>query len=265
VRNESSSAATESASKDHRLALALLKQRYGKLVHGAIRAALPRASRRASDDLCQQAFEETLNRQFDGRSRFEDWIMEIAVELVRNYTQSAELDERTLVAAQSGAPWARNLLGLKYCDRIYRLIWQVLPSACKHAAEDLCHDTFAKAMQELGAFEFEGSARLSTWISTIAVNLAINEARRQRTWAPAEAIEELPAPGCPEEHTSNRQQCDRVAKAMDALSDDERALLSLAAAHVPHSEIAEIMGFRTVEAARTRFRRARAALRERVS
>lgn len=262
---EASSAAAQ-PTEDYRIAP--LKREFGQRILCLIRDALPPAVKRASDDLYHQTFEETLVRldacQCAGR-RLEDWIREIAVELVQSYTNSAELDVRTLVAAKSGAPWARNLLVMKYSKRIYGLIWQVLPSDCKHAAEDLCHDAFAKALEKLGSFDLERSARPSTWISTIAIRLAINCGMRQKTSAPEQDIEQLPARGCPEEDASNRQLCERVARAMDALPNEQRALLILAADDVPHNEIAEILGLRTVEAVRTRLWRARAELREKVS
>jgi RNA polymerase sigma-70 factor (ECF subfamily) len=120
-------------------------------------------------------------------------------------------------------------------------------------------------LKDLESFSYEGKALLSTWILKIAIRLAINYSTRRWAWAPQDEIEQLPAPGCTEEVTSNRQLCDIVAKAMDSLPAEQRALLSLAADDVAHAEIAEILGIYVVGTVRTQLFRARNDLRRKLS
>jgi RNA polymerase sigma-70 factor (ECF subfamily) len=85
--------------------------------------------------------------------------------------------------------------------------------------EDLTQETFLRVFRYLP--EFEGRARLSTWICTVAQRVAVDELRRrQRTvaTAPGELAEELPAD-------------DDVPRAAE--QDERDALLHAALAELP--------------------------------
>ncbi len=66
-------------------------------------------------------------------------------------------------------------------------------------AEDLTQDTFVRAFQALGGYR--GESRLTTWVLSIAHNLALNRARRlrleNRWFAPMEAPTDVADPRGP--------------------------------------------------------------------
>jgi RNA polymerase sigma-70 factor (ECF subfamily) len=76
-------------------------------------------------------------------------------------------------------------------DRIFAYLVQLVGNM--HDAEDLAQDTFIKAYK--GIHTFDGRARFSTWLYTIAKNTAFTHLRKRR---PHDSIEELseilPAP-----------------------------------------------------------------------
>lgn len=64
----------------------------------------------------------------------------------------------------------------KYQDRVYNAILRM----CGHPddAEELCQETFVKALQNVGTFRQD--SRLYTWLFRIATNLTISHRRRSR-------------------------------------------------------------------------------------
>lgn len=68
-------------------------------------------------------------------------------------------------------------------DRIYTSVYRIVGSTA--AAADLTHDAFLRALEQLP--NFRGDAALGTWISRIAVNLAIRHLRRERRMVVADA------------------------------------------------------------------------------
>lgn len=94
------------------------------------------------------------------------------------------------------------------------------------AAEDLTSVTFEKAWRarhryrrDLGAF--------STWLFTIARNVAIDHFRRTRRHAPLEDAAEVPGGEGPEELAERRSDLDRLARLLGSLEARERELLAL--------------------------------------
>jgi RNA polymerase sigma-70 factor (ECF subfamily) len=80
--------------------------------------------------------------------------------------------------AQRGDVEAFRGLIEAYQDRIFRVVTSVLH--CDRAtAEDLCQEVFLRVHKGLPGFD--GSARLTAWVHTIATNVAITEYRRRRT------------------------------------------------------------------------------------
>jgi RNA polymerase sigma-70 factor (ECF subfamily) len=96
-------------------------------------------------------------------------------------TAPAELDELTVARAQRGDDRARRELVLRYQRPVFALLSRMLHGRASHTSvEDLAQETFLKVFRALPGFDRQGSARLSTWILTIATNLAIDELRRRR-------------------------------------------------------------------------------------
>lgn len=93
-------------------------------------------------------------------------------------------------------------------------------------AEDLTSATFEKAWRarhryrrDLGAF--------STWLYTIARNVATDHFRQQRHHLPLEAAHEVAAPGTAADSAERRSDAAHLSRLMERLEDRERELLSL--------------------------------------
>src|SRR5262245_20070586 len=93
-------------------------------------------------------------------------------------------------------------------------------------AEDLTSATFEKAWRarhryrrDLGAF--------STWLFTIARNVATDHFRQQRHHLPLEAAHEVAAPGTAADLAERRSDTAHLGRLVEGLGDRERELLSL--------------------------------------
>lgn len=111
-------------------------------------------------------------------------------------------------------------------------------------AEELAQETFIRAYRSIGSFE--GTARFSTWIYRIAMNLCLNHLRRSR-WRGFLGLDEtaeIQAPDpSPHQQVSAGQVQERMRKALAALPAKQRATVALKAFHdKSHEEIAQIMG-----------------------
>ncbi len=93
-------------------------------------------------------------------------------------------------------------------------------------AEDLTSITFEKAWRarhryrrDLGAF--------STWLLTIARNVAVDHYRQTRAYEPLEAAEGVAGGLTPEELAVQRSDRERLGRLMEGLAERERELLAL--------------------------------------
>ena len=93
-------------------------------------------------------------------------------------------------------------------------------------AEDLTSITFEKAWRarhryrrDLGAF--------STWLLTIARNVAVDHFRQQRHHVPLDEAAGLPAGERAEDHAEHRSDVERLGRLLSRTPERERELLSL--------------------------------------
>src|SRR5262245_17691665 len=93
-------------------------------------------------------------------------------------------------------------------------------------AEDLTSVTFEKAWRARGRYRWDLGA-FSTWLLTIARNVAIDHYRQARRHAPLEAAASVPGGESPEELAERRSDLDRLARLLERLEDRERELLAL--------------------------------------
>jgi len=129
--------------------------------------------------------------------------------------------------------------------------------------EDLAQDTFLRAYRALPSFDPDGSAKLSTWLFTIATNLAL-DARKRRRLVTGDLSEarEARAEGTP--YTEHRRSELRAAIEASAreLPDDQCAALVLAELHgLSLAEVAAVLGV-PEGTAKTRVFRAREKMKE---
>lgn len=116
----------------------------------------------------------------------------------------------------------------RYSRPLYSLIVQIV--GCPEDAEELLQDVFMKAFRHLSGYKRE--CRFSTWIYQIAYNTAISATRKRKQ--EFLYIEENMITNVPDEKaieilalTDDEEQIFRLAKAVELLSGDEKALITL--------------------------------------
>lgn len=90
-----------------------------------------------------------------------------------------EIDDAMLQRAAAGDVAAATLLIRRYERLVHVTAARVLGTSSDEV-RDVAQETFLRVISRLSTFDPHGRARLSTWISTIAVRLAIDVSRRSR-------------------------------------------------------------------------------------
>jgi RNA polymerase sigma-70 factor, ECF subfamily len=175
----------------------------------------------------------------------------------------AELDELTLVRAQRGDPRAHRDLVDRYSRPVFALLSRMLfHRGQQHALEDLAQETFLRVFKALPGFQRGGPARLSTWILTIATNLAIDHMRRKKL--PTDALDDTHQPeasAAADSEAERRRLAEVLRRAIDDLTPEYRAAFLLREYHdFEYTEIASTLQI-DLGTVKSRLSRARAALR----
>jgi RNA polymerase sigma-70 factor (ECF subfamily) len=130
-------------------------------------------------------------------------------------------------------------------------------------AEDLAQDTFLRAWLNLAQFD-PARAQFSTWLHTIARNLAYNwfAARQQHTVLADDALANVASDQpTPLQQLQAKQESAQLQQALRQLPMDDRSALALAYVHgMSLADVARIEGV-SLAAIKTRLHRARQALR----
>ena len=179
--------------------------------------------------------------------------------------------------AKTGDKNAFTDLVRRYEDTVYRFAFKVCRDR-EQAAEAL-QDTFINVYRKLDSFD--GKSKFSTWLYTIVTNNCLMKQRRRRTQAREEPLEVLDAPPAAGQNRQARQIARSEETPAALLLDQElRRVLDEAILKLPvdyrlvfvlrdvegksTQETAVILGI-SVEATKSRLRRARAFLREQLS
>jgi RNA polymerase sigma-70 factor (ECF subfamily) len=93
-------------------------------------------------------------------------------------------------------------------------------------AEDLTSITFEKAWRARHRYRRDLSA-FTTWLFTVARNVAVDHYRRRRPHVPLEEAAELPGGPTPEELAERRSEVERLGRLIAGVPGRERELLSL--------------------------------------
>ncbi len=168
-------------------------------------------------------------------------------------------------AAQEGDMAAFEWIVRQHEERLYTFCCRWL--RCTEDAREVCQDTFLRAWQALP--EFEGRAKLSTWLYQIALNLCRDRAKtrsakqKQSTlaWEDISHTPECPK-HCPATNAEWQSEMQKLERGLTFLPEKERAALMLAALEgLSHEECAQVLGgsSRSIEG---RIYRARQALME---
>ncbi|MCH9680008.1 MAG: sigma-70 family RNA polymerase sigma factor [Deltaproteobacteria bacterium] len=176
---------------------------------------------------------------------------------------SRDVDVGTVVAAQRGERWAWRVVVGVHQRRVHALVWRMLASGGRrHLVEDVVQDAFLRVFSALPRFVPDGTARLSTWILSIATRAAIDELRRRRPpQAPLEVVaNEVHGGERPDVRSEHASTGRAIARAVGMQSPEVRAAFVLRAYHdLDYAQIAQALdvGMGTVK---SRLWRARTAL-----
>jgi RNA polymerase sigma-70 factor (ECF subfamily) len=109
-------------------------------------------------------------------------------------------------------------------------------------AEDLTSRTFEKAWAARARYRRDVAA-FSTWLLSIARNVAVDHLRAHRAHLPIEAAEEVPARDTPHEQIARGSDLARLASLLERLPQREQELVALKyGAEATNRAIAELTG-----------------------
>ena len=173
---------------------------------------------------------------------------------------SDEIDADTLRRCQSGDPMALRLFVVRYERRVFALLSRMLGRG-PHV-EDLAQDVFLKAIRALPGFELQGTAKLSSWLLTLATRTAVDRMRKHSVRSEILGLETPDAITLetPEIEVQRKRLGRAIEQTAGTLSDEQRTAFVLHEFHgfsmrdIPHAlSIPE-------STVKTRLHRARARL-----
>ncbi len=131
----------------------------------------------------------------------------------------------------------------RYSARIYNFAFRFLKNA--EAAEDATQEVFVKMMRH--ANQFQGDAKLSTWLFSIAANWCRDYLRKADNKAKEaeDVLVTLAAPNelGPERTLEQRQDAERIQRALKVLTPEQREAILLSRYQgLSYAEIAQIAG-----------------------
>lgn len=157
-------------------------------------------------------------------------------------------DEELLHDVAHGDLRAFDVIVRRYRDRLLNFVFRFLGD--RETAEDVVQETFLRVFQKCK--EYHPSARFSTWIFTIAGNLAKSELRRRKKWRllpldwneHTERRVEIPDDARqPDDLAETEIATEAIQKAIESLSPKHRQVVILRDIQdMPYEEIAQIVG-----------------------
>jgi len=132
-------------------------------------------------------------------------------------------DVQLMLAFRGGDPTAFDALFRRWAGPMLRYLERMVRDAA--SAEDLLQETFLRVFRARDRYQPE--ARFSTWLYTIATNLALNELRRPRRRAPHRSTNEGESDELPLALEGHEPRADDVTDARRASADLERELAAL--------------------------------------
>jgi RNA polymerase sigma-70 factor, ECF subfamily len=131
----------------------------------------------------------------------------------------------------------------RYSGRIYNFALRFLKNA--EAAEDATQEVFVKMIRH--ASQFQGDAKLSTWLFSITANWCRDYLRKadNKSKESDDVLVTLPAPldQAPDRHLEHRENEIRVQRALQALTPEQREAILLSRYQgLSYAEIAQISG-----------------------
>ena len=154
----------------------------------------------------------------------------------------ADADEDLVLQSQNGSPMAFESLIRNHQRMVHSLTFRMTGSAAD--AEDLAQETFIRAHEQINSFN--GSAKFSTWLCSIAVHACLNWRRNEarRFQAHANCAEEIIGR---QAETGNQpaknEMIRRTQEALMKLPPKQRAAIVLTIYDgLNHAEAAKVLG-----------------------
>jgi RNA polymerase sigma-70 factor (ECF subfamily) len=172
-----------------------------------------------------------------------------------------EIEKELIVRAGQGDMKAFRDIYERASAYVYTLAYRVTNK--KHDAEEVTQDVFLKIHRNLGFFKFESSFK--TWLYRIAVNTALNHAKKRGRVAAREVEEvfEDPVTVTQPEARDRLEAEDAAGKLkvlLDRLNPDQRACIVLREIEgLDYQEISRSLGI-NINTVRSRLKRTREAL-----
>ena len=162
--------------------------------------------------------------------------------------------EKALLRIAQGDRDALKIIHQYMNRQIYAVAYSVLRDFS--LADDIVQETYVKILEK--AFSYRKGTNARAWVLSVARNLAIDLFRHRRF----EGTEETFADQAMRFDESAVVSSMEVKQALDRLDDEERQIITLKIyAGLRHKEIASLLGM-TEEAAKKKYQRAAAKLRE---
>jgi RNA polymerase sigma factor (sigma-70 family) len=153
-------------------------------------------------------------------------------------------DQQLMQIVQSGDFSPASEIYDRYSARVYSFAYQFVRNA--ESAEDLTQDVFVKVLKRSN--QYNGEGKFSTWLFSITANTCRDWLRRSENKTAKESEEVLvELPGLPEDNPDRRmeqrQDQDRVNKALGVLTADQREAILLSKYQgLSYGEIAQVVG-----------------------
>jgi RNA polymerase sigma factor (sigma-70 family) len=152
-------------------------------------------------------------------------------------------DQELMRIVQSGDYAPASEIYDRYSGRIYNFAFRFLKNS--EAAEDAVQEVFVKMLKH--ANQFHGDAKLSTWLFSITANWCRDYLRKadNKSKESDDVLITLPAPSelAPDRNLERRQSEQRVRRALEALTAEQREAILLSRYQgLSYAEIAQIAG-----------------------
>ena len=148
-------------------------------------------------------------------------------------------EEKLIIDAISGEASAFGLLYDKYQPQIYRFIY--LKVSHREEAEDLTHQVFFKAWQNIGNYQMKGLP-FSSWLYRIARNDVIDHYRTRKANLDIESVDEPAVKDLTEQKIDDNIKLESVRKAVLQLNHEQQdVILMRFVEELSFGEIAKIM------------------------
>ena len=172
-----------------------------------------------------------------------------------------EIERELITKAGQGDREAFREIYQKASGYVYTLAYRVVNT--KHDAEEVTQDVFLKIHRSLGSFRFESSFK--TWLYRIAVNTALNHAKKRSRVTTHEVEEVFEDPATVTQPDAGKrleagETEQRLKVLLDQLNPDQRACIVLREIEgLNYQGIANSLGI-NINTVRSRLKRARETL-----